>query len=93
MTRGPGEARRPRRGKQCRDIEVPLQVIGKPVQHIFDHRLVRDRAAFGAEPREKGAAEWVACEQPVQIAPHDPAVGADRAIGMAVEIEHRPLQA
>src|SRR5205807_890242 len=46
-----------------------------------------------AEPREKGAAEWVACEQPVQIAPHHPAVGADRAIGMAVEIEHRSLQA
>src|SRR5690348_3729998 len=71
---------------------MPFEMIGEAVEHIFDHRLVFDRVSSRTEPCEKGAAERIAREQPVQIAAHDAPGGAERAIRMAIQFEHWALE-
>src|ERR1700732_4774489 len=67
-------------------------MVGETVEHRLDHLVIGDRAGRGAEPHEKGAAERVAAEQPVQITARYPAIGADRAVGASIELDHWPRE-
>src|ERR1051325_4496764 len=65
---------------------MPLEMLGEAVEHIFD------RAGSSTEPCEKGAAERITGDQPVQIAAHDAPVAIDRAIPTAIQFEHWALE-
>src|SRR5271167_2779025 len=67
-------------------------MIGERIEGRLDLLLIVDLAALGTECLKKGATEWVAGEEPVQVAPGDSAVAADAAIGTTSQAEHRPLE-
>src|SRR5260370_40218771 len=60
--------------EQTLDIEMPLDVIGELVEHLFDRAAVVLVRGCDSEPLKKGAPESVRCEYPVQIGAVDAAI-------------------
>ena len=58
---------------------MAFKMVGKPFQGMLDPVLIGVRCA-DAEPFKKGAAEFVAGENAVNVGAADPAIGGDGAI-------------
>src|SRR6516164_10710353 len=67
-------------------------MFGEGIEGRLDLLLVGEFAGIGVKPFEKGAAERIASEEPVQVAPGDSAVAADAAVKAVGKAEHRSLE-
>ena len=66
------------------DIDVPREVLGEPVEHGIDARLIAFARRLCAEFRKKRGARIVGCEEAVDVTARDAAIGRRRAVGTAI---------
>ena len=72
------------KGEQSLDIDVPREVLGEPVEHGIDARLITLTRRFRSEFRKKRGARIVGREEAVNITAPDAAIGRRCAVGTAI---------